>query len=313
MSSVLDDFTTHLRYEKGVSEHTERAYLADIRGLISFAGTRGVAVGDLDLSTLRAWLAARTARGSARTTIARQVSSAKAFCAWAAREGLLAIDPAARLQAPKTHRPLPAVLDPAEAEAAITAARTRPAPETESGDADMTADESDALDPMLLRDAAILEILYATGIRVGELCGLDIDDVDPGRRVLRVIGKGNKERVVPFGAPAGAAIDLWLRVGRPAVATDKSGGALLLGAKGARLNQRMARTVVQRSVQAAGGPAMGPHGLRHSAATHLLEGGADLRVVQELLGHASLATTQIYTHVSVERLRAVHRQAHPRA
>ena len=168
-------------------------------------------------------------------------------------------------------------------------------------------------DPIALRDTVILEVLYAGGIRVGELCGLDVDDVDRDRRVLRVIGKGDKERTVPYGAPAAAALDAWLRHGRPALATERSGAALLLGARGGRLDQRMARTVVTRAVEQAGGPAMGPHGLRHSAATHLLEGGADLRVVQELLGHSSLATTQIYTHVSVERLRAVHNQAHPRA
>ena len=165
----------------------------------------------------------------------------------------------------------------------------------------------------MLRDRAILEVLYASGIRVGELCGLDLTDVDLDRRVLRVVGKGNKQRTVPFGEPAAQALSRWLTVGRAALATAKSGNAVLLGARGGRLDQRMARTVVHRAVDAAGGPSMGPHGLRHSAATHLLEGGADLRVVQELLGHSSLATTQIYTHVSVERLRAVHRQAHPRA
>ncbi|SKZ04003.1 tyrosine recombinase XerC [Mycobacteroides abscessus subsp. abscessus] len=165
----------------------------------------------------------------------------------------------------------------------------------------------------MLRDVAILELLYATGIRVGELCGLNVADIDAHRRVVRVIGKGNKERTVPYGAPAAKGVARWLRDGRPSLVGPRSGEALLLGARGGRLDQRMARSVVHRAVDAAGGPSMGPHGLRHSAATHLLEGGADLRVVQELLGHASLATTQLYTHVSVERLRAAHRQAHPRA
>ncbi|GAB89323.1 tyrosine recombinase XerC [Gordonia rhizosphera] len=299
-SGVLDDFAAFLTYEKGHSEHTVRAYAGDVRGLVAFAGARGVAIGDLDLALLRAWLAEHTRRGAARTSVARQVSSAKTFCAWATREGLLASDPSTRLQAPRAHRTLPAVLAPAQAVAAAEHAAAMPS-------------EEDVDDPIALRDRLIVELLYATGIRVGELCGLDVDDLDPQRRVLRVIGKGDKERTVPYGEPAAGAVDRWLREGRPELAGPMSGAALLLGVKGGRLNQRMARTVVHRAVEAAGGPDMGPHGLRHSAATHLLEGGADLRVVQELLGHSSLATTQIYTHVSVERLRAVHRQAHPRA
>ncbi|MET4164384.1 integrase/recombinase XerC [Gordonia terrae] len=295
--TMLDDFADHLRLEKGRSEHTIRAYVGGARALVSFAGARGIEVGAIDLALLRAWLAELTRRGAARTTVARQVSAAKTFCAWAVREGYLATDPSQRLKAPKAHRTLPAVLAPAQAEAAIAATGV-----------DRAAD-----DPIALRDRVILELLYASGVRVGELCGLDVGDVDADRRVVRVIGKGDKERSVPYGEPAARAIDDWLRTGRPALVTDASGAALLLGARGGRLDQRMARSVVARAVDASGGPATGPHGLRHSAATHLLEGGADLRVVQELLGHSSLATTQIYTHVSVERLRAVHRQAHPRA
>lgn len=309
--TVLDDFAVYLRHERGRSEHTIRAYAGDVRGLIAFAGARGRRVDELDLPLLRAWLAEHTRRGAARTTIARQVSSVKTFCAWATREGVLAADPAARLQAPKAHRTLPPVLDPGEAAAAIDAAVRLRQPGT--GWAEESGAVPPGADPLVLRDVVILELLYATGIRVGELCGLDMADLDGARRVVRVIGKGDKERAVPYGAPAAAAVDDWLRRGRPALATARSGDALLLGARGGRLDQRMARTVVHRAVEAAGAPSMGPHGLRHSAATHLLEGGADLRVVQEFLGHSSLATTQIYTHVSVERLRAVHRQAHPRA
>lgn len=309
--TVLDDFAVYLRHERGRSEHTIRAYAGDVRGLIAFAGARGRRVDELDLPLLRAWLAEHTRRGAARTTIARQVSSVKTFCAWATREGVLAADPAARLQAPQAHRTLPPVLDPGEAAAAIDAAVRLRQPGT--GGAEESGAVPPSADPLVLRDVVILELLYATGIRVGELCGLDMADLDGARRVVRVIGKGDKERAVPYGAPAAAAVDDWLRRGRPALATARSGDALLLGARGGRLDQRMARTVVHRAVEAAGGPSMGPHGLRHSAATHLLEGGADLRVVQEFLGHSSLATTQIYTHVSVERLRAVHRQAHPRA
>lgn len=164
-----------------------------------------------------------------------------------------------------------------------------------------------------LRDHVVLELLYAAGIRVAELCGLDLDDVDRGRRVLRVFGKGARERAVPYGVPAERALDAWLRRGRPVFATKGSGDALLLGAKGGRLNPTVVRRLVSRAAAAAGLPHTSPHGLRHAAATHLLEGGADLRSVQELLGHASLSSTQIYTHVSIDRLRSAYRQAHPRA
>ncbi|GAA4661477.1 tyrosine recombinase XerC [Gordonia humi] len=294
MADVLDAFADHLRYEKARSEHTVRAYLGDVRGLISFAGARGVAIADIDLPLLRSWLAEHTRRGSARTSIARQVSSAKTFCTWAVREEILASNPAARLQAPKAHRVLPHVLAPEQAVAAVDAA-------------------AGPSDPVGLRDRLIVELLYSCGIRVGELCGLDLGDVDAERRVIRVIGKGDRQRTAPYGGPAAQALDDWLRTGRPALATAASGEALVLGVKGGRLDQRMARTVVHRATDDGDGNSIGPHGLRHSAATHLLEGGADLRVVQELLGHSSLATTQLYTHVSVERLRAVHDQAHPRA
>ena len=297
MAEVVERFAEHLRFERGHSEHTVRAYTGDIRGLVSFAGARGVAVDALELSLLRSWLAEQTRRGAARTTVARQVSSAKTFCAWAVREGLLGTNPAARLQAPKAHRVLPTVLGAEQAARAVDTA---------------VADPEHPDDPVALRDRLIVELLYSSGIRVGELCGLDLGDVDGDRRVLRVVGKGDKQRAVPYGVPAGRALTDWLTAGRPALATAASGEALLLGVKGGRLDQRMARTVVHRAT-AAQGAEIGPHGLRHSAATHLLEGGADLRVVQELLGHSSLATTQLYTHVSVDRLRAVHDLAHPRA
>lgn len=296
MAEVLERFAEHLRFERGCSAHTVRAYTADMGALISFAGVRGVAVADLDLPLLRSWLAEQARRGAARTTVARHVSSAKTFGAWLVREGLVALDPAARLQAPKAHRVLPVVLAPEQAARAVAAAADPDRPE----------------DPISLRDRLVVELLYSCGIRVGELCGLDLTDVDDDRRVLRVIGKGDKQRTVPYGGPAAAALTSWLDRGRPHLATAASGQALLLGVKGGRLDQRIARTVVHRAT-AAQGTEIGPHGLRHSAATHLLEGGADLRVVQELLGHSSLATTQLYTHVSVERLRAVHDQAHPRA
>ncbi|MGE2718756.1 tyrosine recombinase XerC [Mycolicibacterium celeriflavum] len=300
MEAVLEEFDEYLALERGRSAHTRRAYLGDLRSLFGFMADRGhdAVPAALSLPVLRSWLAAQAASGAARTTLARRTSAVKMFTAWAVRRGLIASDPAARLQVPKARRDLPAVLREDQALDAMAAAK--------SG-----AQEGD---PMALRDLLIVELLYATGIRVSELCGLDIDDIDMPRRLLRVLGKGNKQRTVPFGQPAQEALAAWLDRGRPALATPDSGPALLLGARGRRLDPRQARTVVHQTVAAVdGAPDIGPHGLRHSAATHLLEGGADLRVVQELLGHSSLATTQLYTHVTVARLRAVHDQAHPRA
>ncbi|WP_305095179.1 tyrosine recombinase XerC [Prescottella sp. R16] len=300
MRAHLDAYTEHLRLERGRSEHTVRAYIGDVASLLAYLDRDrpGAPLADLDLQMLRAWLGAQAAAGVARTTLARRTSSARGFTAWAQRTGRTGTDPGVRLAAPKTHRTLPAVLRQEQAADIMTAAESGAAQE----------------DPIALRDRLIVELLYSTGIRVGELCGLDIGDVDAGRRVLRVLGKGDKERVVPYGRPAEDALTVWLRAGRPELVNDRSGDALLLGRRGGRLDQRQARSVVHDAVQAVpGAPDLAPHGLRHSAATHLLEGGADLRVVQEVLGHSSLATTQLYTHVSVARLRAVHDQAHPRA
>ena len=297
---ILDEYARHLELERGRSDHTRRAYLADLRSLFAFLDERapGAGLRGASLPVLRSWLAAQAAAGTARTTLARRTSAVKTFTAWATRRGLLADDPAVRLQLPKARRTLPAVLRQDQAIAAMAAA-------------DLGAEQGD---PLALRDRLIVELLYATGIRVSELCGLDVDDIDTERRVLRVLGKGNKQRTVPFGRPALAALTAWLSDGRPALVTADSGPALLVGPRGKRLDPRQARTVVHQTVGAVdGAPDIGPHGLRHSAATHLLEGGADLRIVQELLGHSSLATTQLYTHVTVARLRAVHDQAHPRA
>lgn len=297
---MLDEFDQYLALQRGRSEHTRRAYRGDLRALLDFVDERspGAGLQGVTLPLLRSWLATQAAAGTARSTLARRTSAVKTFTTWAVRRGLLAEDPAIRLQMPKTRRTLPSVLRQDQALDALDAAK--------SG--------AEQNDPLALRDRLIVELLYATGIRVSELCGLDIDDVDTSRRLLRVLGKGNKQRTVPYGQPADAALTAWLTDGRPHLVTDRSGPALLLGARGGRLDPRQARTVVHQTVSAVeGAPDIGPHGLRHSAATHLLEGGADLRVVQELLGHSSLATTQLYTHVSVARLRAVHDQAHPRA
>ena len=295
LARAADDFARHLALERGRSAHTVRAYAGDVALLLDHAARMGVTEpGELDLAVLRSWLARLRSTGAARTTLARRGSAARVFTAWAHRRGLMPTDPGALLATPKGHRPLPDVLQADEASRLV--------------------DAIDGDSPEDLRDRAALELLYATGIRVGELCGLDVDDVDRGRRVVRVLGKGNKERSVPYGGPADAAIGAWLERGRPAWTRPGSGPALLLGTRGGRVDPRTIRAVVHRRLAAVpGAPDLGPHGLRHSAATHLLEGGADLRSVQELLGHATLATTQIYTHVSVERLRTSYDRAHPRA
>jgi integrase/recombinase XerC len=295
MREAVDEFARHLASVRNRSEHTIRAYVGDVVSLLDHAARMGhTTPAGLDITVLRSWLAKQRTLGAARTSMARRAAAARTFSAWGHRAGLLATDAGARLASPKTARELPTVLRPEQAAKLVTAPGEEASPE-------------------LLRDRLVLELLYATGIRVGELCGLDVRDVDRGRRVVRVLGKGAKERAVPYGLPADEALEDWLRLGRPHLARPASGDALLLGARGGRLQPAAARRIVGRYARAAGLPHTGPHGLRHSAATHLLEGGADLRAVQELLGHASLSSTQIYTHVSVERLRTAFRQAHPRA
>ena len=298
-ADAVRDFERFLTDERGRSPHTVRAYCADVTVMLDDCAAQGArSLDDIDLAMLRAWLAGMSAGGLARATLGRRASAARTFTAWARRTGRCAGDAAVRLQAPRSDGHLPTVLRRDQAERLL----------------DVAAVRADDADPTHLRDRAALELLYGTGIRVGELVGLDVDDVDLARRTVRVIGKGDKERVVPFGRPAERAVSDWLRHGRSALATAVSGPALLLGARGRRWDQRQVRAVVHRVLAGTpGAPDAGPHALRHSAATHLLDGGADLRSVQELLGHASLATTQVYTHVSVERLRRTYQQAHPRA
>jgi integrase/recombinase XerC len=298
LGSAVDGFERYLELERNRSPHTVRAYVGDVVGYLDHvARLGGRRPADLQLANLRGWLAVLRSRGAARTTLARRSAALRTFTAWAHQHGLVDHDPGQLLASPKPHRTLPHVLHADEAAAVM--------------DADPAGDDAT---PLGLRDQLIVELLYASGLRVGELVGLDVDDVDRGRRVVRVLGKGRKERSVPFGAPAESALHRWLTEGRPRLAVAGSGPALLLGARGRRIDARTVRAVVHRRVAAVpGAPELGPHGLRHSAATHLLEGGADLRTVQELLGHASLGTTQIYTHVSVERLRRAFDQAHPRA
>jgi integrase/recombinase XerC len=298
-SDALPAFERHLRSERGRSPHTVRAYVRDVGvfldevGVDDDEGLRGVTLADL-----RAWLGVLSRRGAARATIARTSASLRTFFGWLERTGRITTDPSLRLSSPSRHRTLPPVLAQRSAAALL----------------DVAAVAADDDDPVHLRDRAALELLYATGVRVGELVGLDLDDVDLSANVLRVVGKGDKERRVPFGLPARRAVLAWLDAGRPRLARPESGPALLLGRRGRRADQRQIRAIVHSLLQhVPDAPDLGPHGLRHSAATHLLEGGADLRMVQELLGHASLATTQIYTHVSVDRLKRSFAQAHPRA
>jgi integrase/recombinase XerC len=295
LSDALVDFEVHLHDERNRSEHTVRAYLGDVRSLLRFVAERGCEVPSaIGLADLRAWLAEMHGAGQSRASIARRAASARAFTAWCLRRGLAPTDPGQRLASPRVSKRLPTVLD------AKQAARVM----------DVAAIQADDGDPGAQRDRSIIELLYATGIRVGELCAMNLGDLDLDSRTVRVIGKGNKERVVPFGVPAAVAARAWLDV-RDRLAV--SGQALYVGSRGARIGQRAVRTIVDRVTRDAGGPRLAPHGLRHTAATHVLEGGADLRAVQELLGHASLDTTQRYTHVSVERLRSTFVQAHPRS
>jgi integrase/recombinase XerC len=323
---LVDDFVRYLRSERNRSEHTIRAYTSDVTHLGRDLAARrrsempidersggersggersgDIADGDLDaalvaatLVDLRSWLSAQAQNDAARATIARRAAAARTFYRWATRTGRVTADPSLRLVAPRRRGRLPAVLRQADAAALLDVAA-------------MAADDDD---PIHVRNRAVLELLYASGIRVGELVAIDIDDVDLSTDMVRVTGKGAKERVVPFGIPARQALRAWLAL-RSRLATSDSGAALFLGRRGRRVDQRQVREVVHGLVaHVRDAPDLGPHGLRHSAATHLLEGGADLRVVQELLGHASLATTQLYTHVSVDRLRRSYQQAHPRA
>jgi integrase/recombinase XerC len=297
--TLLDDYLRHLQSRRGLSPHTVRAYRSDLTDL--FAHLQRLGVRDLDAATIRSfrsWLARQQSLGRSRATLQRRAAAARTLCAWAAETGRIPANPVSTLRSPRQVRALPATLDAGDAGAMLAALRPPPGEET----------------PSSLRDLAMLEVLYAAGLRVSELCGLDVGDVDVARGTVRVFGKGSKERVVPLGRPALDAVEAWLRRGRVRLSGAHSGGAMFVGDRGARIDPRVVRRIVHRALRAVdGAPDLGPHGLRHAMATHLLEGGADLRSVQEMLGHASLATTQIYTHVSNDRLRAAFEQAHPRA
>jgi integrase/recombinase XerC len=304
---AVAQFHRHVAAERGLSPHTVRGYVGDVQALLEHAVQQGVSgLAGLTATVLRSWLAGQHQAGASRATLARRGAAARAFTAFAHQRGLLATDPGTVLGTPKVRRTLPHVLRHQE----ISDVLASSAADIEQPPPDRTPAEA----AVALRDAAVLELLYATGIRVSELCGLDTGALDLGRRTVRVFGKGGKERTVPVGIPAVRAVGQWQQAGRPVLLTPASGQALFLGVRGGRIDPRTARRVVHERLRAAGvGAGTGPHGLRHTAATHLLEGGADLRSVQEILGHSSLATTQIYTHVSADRLKASYRQAHPRA
>ncbi|MEE6287727.1 tyrosine recombinase XerC [Georgenia sp. MJ173] len=304
LDGLLDAFGRHLALQRSLSEHTVRAYLGDTRSLLATiaredddGGQPTVDLAELDLTALRRWLAEQSRAGRSRATIARRAAAARAFSTWAHRQGHLTEDVGARLQSPRPDKRVPEVLDVGEATTLL----------------EVAARLADDGDPAALRDWAALEMLYATGVRVSELVGIDLGAVDRPERTVRVLGKGGGERVVPYGIPADGALGQWLDHGRPALATAASPPAVFLGARGGRLGVRAVRERVHALTALAGVRDLAPHGLRHSAATHLLAGGSDLRTVQEVLGHSSLATTQRYTHVTPERLRAAYRQAHPRA
>lgn len=297
LSEAAHAYSRHLSGVRRLSPATVRAYSADLRDLIASTGDRELVA--VDLESLRDWLWHATTRGDARSTVARRTASARGFFSWAQDEGAIEVDPSVRLVAPKRGRTLPKVATAVAMGDVLTEAAER----TTEGDI------------VAMRDAAILELLYASAVRVAELCGVDLDDLDLARRTVRVTGKGAKERIVPFGEPAARALDAYLLGSRAALAARGAGSpALFFGVRGGRLGTRAAYDIVSRALSSAmGSSTVGPHTLRHSAATHLLDGGADLRTVQEMLGHASLGTTQIYTHVSAEKLTAAYRLAHPRA
>jgi integrase/recombinase XerC len=316
MQAALDGFGRHLAAGRGLSPHTVRAYTGDVRSLLEHAARGAITAPDgLDIAVVRRWRARQHGTGHARATLDRRAAAARTFTAWACAHGWLSTDPGPMLGTARIRRRLPQV--PRQDQMAAVLSAARPGLGESAGSGAGTGGRDSGRGPeaeLALRDAAIMELLYATGIRVSELCGLDVDDLDEGRNTVRVLGKGGRERTVPVGLPAIRAVAVWRRAGRPVLAVPGSGPALFLGGRGGRLDPRTARRVVHARLAAVDGvPESGPHGLRHAAATHLLEGGADLRSVQEILGHASLASTQIYTHVSVERLTTAYRQAHPRA
>ncbi|MCX6450950.1 MAG: tyrosine recombinase XerC [Actinobacteria bacterium] len=297
-AELVAKYEEHLALVRNLADNSIRGYVSDLHSFLNHIEKLGVAeFSQLELTHVRSWLANIQSTGASRATLARRIVSIRAFTYWAASEGWIKSDIGANLAIPKPHKTLPEVLSHSETDIVLQAIQAK-------RDSQPTA--------LNIRDLAMIEVLYASGIRVSELCGLRLADFDQSRYTLQVLGKGNKERVVPIGIPAVKALQNWLSEGRPQIANESSTNAIFLGLRGKRIDQRTVREVVYEAMAAIGSH-MSPHGLRHTAATHLLEGGADLRTVQEILGHSSLATTQIYTHVSPQRLQQAYQQAHPRA
>lgn len=293
MKTSLSVFLASLK-ARGMSDNTIKAYRSDLSDLLEFLADSKQ---ELGLDSLRDWMWRQSEAGATKTTLARKTSSAKAFTEFLTDRGELASNPGLKLRAPKLERTLPKV------------ASERVLAEVFTKLSELAQDQN----PSSLRNMCAVELLYATGMRVSELAGLNLSDIDFSRKLLRVTGKGNRERMLPYGEAAASALDNYLRLGRPKLTTETSPEALLLTSRGKRVGVRQLYALVANLLAQTATGAAGPHTLRHSAATHLLDHGADLRAVQEILGHASLATTQIYTHVSVERLRDAFEQAHPRA
>lgn len=302
IDAAIDAYVRRLTVERGLSEQTARAYRGDLLDFAEFADHAGVTdVTAIDLELLRDWQW-RASERLAKSSVARRTAALRGFTAWLARTGAAPTDPGLRLRSPKSDKHLPRVLTMSQLDGLFAGLQ----------------DRASSDDPVAIRDVAIVELLYASAIRVSELTGLRLADIDRTRLTVRVLGKGGKERVVPFGVPAARAIDRYLDSGRPSLLRDGIDAlfqdALFLGARGGRLTPRTVyQLVASLLIDLPGSGPAGPHTFRHTAATHLLDGGADLRAVQELLGHASLATTQIYTHVSAERLKSAYAMAHPRA
>jgi integrase/recombinase XerC len=298
LPSAIDQFGAELSVGRGFSPNTVKAYLSDVSDLQDFMESKNQnEILDLDLELLRDWLWRVSEKGLTKTTLARKSAAVRAFTAWLYKNGKLDTDPGLRLRSPKASRALPKVLSR----------------EAMSGIFDKLEPLATVDNPSGMQDLLMVELLYGSGIRVSELVGLNLEDIDYGRKILRVTGKGNKQRMVPYSDPASDALAAWIRSGRMQFENEVSQNALLITSRGKRVGVRQVYALVASLLSETAVGQAGPHALRHSAATHLLDGGADLRAVQELLGHSSLATTQIYTHVSVDRLKQGYLKAHPRA